>query len=48
MFTEENFNPRTPCGVRLFHALQSLDDGFISIRAPLAGCDPIDERFREV
>ena len=34
-----DFNPRTPCGVRLFVLVVSLDGEGISIHAPLAGCD---------
>ena len=34
-----NFNPRTPCGVRLVETLQSYTEISISIHAPLAGCD---------
>ena len=34
-----NFNPRTPCGVRLFHPVFCVFSKSISIHAPLAGCD---------
>ena len=34
-----NFNPRTPCGVRLFDSRDGFDTLRISIHAPLAGCD---------
>ena len=34
-----NFNPRTPCGVRLFRAVQDDLLSMISIHAPHAGCD---------
>ena len=33
------FNPRTPCGVRLWTILPSRSSNCISIHAPLAGCD---------
>ncbi len=36
---EKNFNPRTPCGVRLAHERYSRAHRDISIHAPLAGCD---------
>ena len=35
----ENFNPRTPCGVRLLLKNAPAADVVISIHAPLAGCD---------
>ena len=38
-FSGLNFNPRTPCGVRLFFCLRMGYDLHISIHAPLAGCD---------
>ena len=38
-----NFNPRTPCGVRLI-PLSPFSATPISIHAPLAGCDPITSR----
>ena len=34
-----DFNPRTPCGVRLSHAPVTSIAKLISIHAPLAGCD---------
>ena len=34
-----DFNPRTPCGVRLAGSIFILISGCISIHAPLAGCD---------
>ena len=34
-----NFNPRTPCGVRLHHCPGQPLDLFISIHAPRVGCD---------
>ena len=34
-----DFNPRTPCGVRLMSVLNSIGGGYISIHAPRAGCD---------
>ena len=34
-----NFNPRTPCGVRLYTHLSHERENIISIHAPLAGCD---------
>ena len=34
-----DFNPRTPCGVRLEHPSKSVLPTRISIHAPLAGCD---------
>ena len=43
-----NFNPRTPCGVRLANVLNFFGQLFISIHAPHAGCDdgehPADDR----
>ena len=36
-----NFNPRTPCGVRLGCSIQLRHDLVISIHAPLAGCDEL-------
>ena len=38
---EKNFNPRTPCGVRLAHERYSRAHRDISIHAPLAGCDAV-------
>ena len=35
----ENFNPRTPCGVRLEYSIEPYYKDLISIHAPLAGCD---------
>ena len=35
----QNFNPRTPCGVRQVVPGRDADDHGISIHAPLAGCD---------
>ena len=35
----ENFNPRTPCGVRPDVLVDYMDGSKISIHAPLAGCD---------
>ena len=37
--TVDNFNPRTPCGVRLDALVSSKTADVISIHAPLAGCD---------
>ena len=34
-----HFNPRTPCGVRLQNIRNAASATFISIHAPLAGCD---------
>ena len=34
-----DFNPRTPCGVRLMFLSSYAKDDSISIHAPLAGCD---------
>ena len=34
-----HFNPRTPCGVRHMHWWTFLSAYYISIHAPLAGCD---------
>ena len=34
-----NFNPRTPCGVRLAGTIDHIFIMYISIHAPLAGCD---------
>ena len=34
-----NFNPRTPCGVRLHQGHQRFDQEGISIHAPRVGCD---------
>ena len=36
-----NFNPRTPCGVRHPPTLVAIRDNKISIHAPLAGCDHV-------
>ena len=36
-----DFNPRTPCGVRLPYLLHPRETGSISIHAPLAGCDGV-------
>ena len=38
-----DFNPRTPCGVRLSHLLYDSDLLHISIHAPLAGCDDMQQ-----
>ena len=38
-FPARDFNPRTPCGVRLLSALICAPLNLISIHAPLAGCD---------
>ena len=38
--TIEDFNPRTPCGVRRIVYLSDEKNSYISIHAPLAGCDP--------
>ena len=35
-----NFNPRTPCGVRLRSGILDLRTSRISIHAPRVGCDP--------
>ena len=37
---QEDFNPRTPCGVRRSSHAASRFTSLISIHAPLAGCDP--------
>ena len=37
-----NFNPRTPCGVRLYAGASRRCRKDISIHAPLAGCDGAD------
>ena len=37
--SEEYFNPRTPCGVRLASAAETVVGAYISIHAPHAGCD---------
>ena len=37
--TSKHFNPRTPCGVRLFDTCFWIGRFWISIHAPLAGCD---------
>ena len=37
----QNFNPRTPCGVRRAALLGAAGGGQISIHAPRAGCDLI-------
>ena len=34
-----DFNPRTPCGVRPVRVYKNMPAGWISIHAPLAGCD---------
>ncbi len=34
-----NFNPRTPCGVRLDGGAELCDAALISIHAPRVGCD---------
>ena len=36
-----DFNPRTPCGVRLILIVVQLNRRQISIHAPLAGCDDV-------
>ena len=43
----KDFNPRTPCGVRLVSPeyLKIMID--ISIHAPLAGCDQIPQRIKD-
>ena len=38
-FARGNFNPRTPCGVRLMAGGERAKWYYISIHAPLAGCD---------
>ena len=38
-FLHFNFNPRTPCGVRLDMPYAAVAYSVISIHAPLAGCD---------
>ena len=38
-FHPANFNPRTPCGVRLKFPYGFIDPVYISIHAPHAGCD---------
>ena len=35
----QNFNPRTPCGVRRVMPVRRRHEAYISIHAPLAGCD---------
>ena len=37
----KNFNPRTPCGVRPIRGDCPVFHNFISIHAPLAGCDEL-------
>ena len=37
----EDFNPRTPCGVRRLCVLHLVQEVYISIHAPHAGCDPL-------
>ena len=39
--TNKDFNPRTPCGVRLWLYLRRWLRSLISIHAPLAGCDQL-------
>ena len=41
-----NFNPRTPCGVRLTVNTLSVVPVFISIHAPHAGCDALFYSFQ--
>ena len=36
---DDHFNPRTPCGVRLYSYSTRVRKSYISIHAPLAGCD---------
>ena len=36
---KEDFNPRTPYGMRQFKQIIVLFIGYISIHAPLTGCD---------
>ena len=43
-----DFNPRTPCGVRLQLLLITTFNGYISIHAPLAGCDTMLHLFAVV
>ena len=43
-----HFNPRTPCGVRQASALPRAGKTYISIHAPLAGCDQHTSCFRRV
>ena len=41
----QDFNPRTPCGVRHAHVLKSHSFKNISIHAPRVGCDfPVNQR----
>ena len=40
----KNFNPRTPCGVRPIRGDCPVFHNFISIHAPLAGCDVFHRR----
>ena len=42
-FAFYNFNPRTPCGVRLVKLVGIFKSAIISIHAPLAGCDGHDD-----
>ena len=42
-----NFNPRTPCGVRLRRSASRRGERFISIHAPRAGCDCRRIRFSD-
>ena len=43
---QNDFNPRTPCGVRPAARKKAEARYFISIHAPHAGCDEAAERFR--
>ena len=46
-----NFNPRTPCGVRLYNTSERANVASISIHAPLAGCDKnlkTDQMYAEI
>ena len=43
----ENFNPRTPCGVRLVLVVRFGFSATISIHAPLAGCDMMSTEQRK-
>ena len=44
----QNFNPRTPCGVRPSSASSRRGNQHISIHAPLAGCDERLTRLEDI
>ena len=45
-FAKDDFNPRTPCGVRRFKSVKLIFRAPISIHAPHAGCDSMVKIFR--